>query len=75
MLGKQKVLQMKAIQIELPDKITTELKALVIDGWFTNETEIVCLAVIEFIRHDRLALLEQFQREDIAWALKQKGLA
>jgi len=30
---------------------------------------------MEFMRRDRLALLEQFQREDIAWALKQKGLA
>jgi Arc/MetJ-type ribon-helix-helix transcriptional regulator len=66
---------MKVIQVELPDKITTELEALVKDGWFTDETEIIRLAVMEFMRRDRLTLLEQFQREDIAWALKQKGLA
>ena len=66
---------MKVIQVELPDKITTELEALVKDGWFTDETEIIRLAVMKFMRRDRLTLLEQFQREDIAWALKQKGLA
>ncbi len=66
---------MKVIQIELPDKITTELEALVKDGWFTDETEIIRLAVMEFMRRDRLTLLERFQREDIAWALNQKGAA
>jgi hypothetical protein len=30
---------------------------------------------LEFVRRHRLELLEQFQREDIAWALKQKGIA
>ena len=66
---------MKVIQVELPDKITAELESLVKDGWFTDETEIIRLAVMEFMRRDRLTLQEQFQREDIAWALKQKELA
>jgi Arc/MetJ-type ribon-helix-helix transcriptional regulator len=66
---------MKVIQVELPDKITAELESLVKDGWFTDETEIIRLAVMDFMRRDRLTLQEQFQREDIAWALKQKGLA
>jgi Arc/MetJ-type ribon-helix-helix transcriptional regulator len=69
------VCQMKVIQVELPDKITAELESLVKEGWFTDETEIIRLAVMEFVRRDRLTLQEQFQREDIAWALKQKGLA
>jgi Arc/MetJ-type ribon-helix-helix transcriptional regulator len=66
---------MKVIQVELPDKITAELESLVKDGWFNDETEIIRLAVTEFMHRDRLTLLEQFQREDIAWALRQKGLA
>ena len=66
---------MKVIQVELPDKITAEMESLVNDGWFTDETEIIRLAVMEFMRRDRLTLQEQFQREDIAWALKQKELA
>jgi Arc/MetJ-type ribon-helix-helix transcriptional regulator len=64
---------MKSIQIELPDKLTQELDAMVKAGWFINEAEIVRLALLEFIRHHRLELHEKFQREDIAWALKQKG--
>jgi len=28
---------------------------------------------MEFVRRHRLALSEQFQREDIAWALQQQG--
>ena len=44
-------------------------------GWFSNEAEVVRLAVLEFVRRHRLELLERFHREDIAWALKQKGAA
>jgi len=33
----------------------------------------VRLALLEFVRHHRLELVERFQREDIAWAIKQKG--
>ena len=48
---------MKVIQVELPDKITAELEALVKDGLFTDETEIIRLAVMDFMRRDRLTLL------------------
>jgi len=51
---------MKVIQVELPDKIIAELESLVKDGWFTDETEIIRLAVMEFMRRDRLTLQEQF---------------
>ncbi len=64
---------MKSIHIELPDKLIQELDAMVKAGWFNNESEVVRLAVLEFVRRHRLELLERFQREDIDWALKQKG--
>lgn len=64
---------MKVIQVELPEKIAAEVENMVKDGWFSNETEVVHLALIEFIQRHRLTLLEQFQREDIAWALQQKA--
>jgi len=64
---------MKSIQIELPDKLAQELDAMVESGWFSNDAEVVRLALLEFIRHHRPEVLEQFQRADIAWALKQKG--
>jgi Arc/MetJ-type ribon-helix-helix transcriptional regulator len=63
---------MKVVQIELPDKIAAELETLVKDGWFMDETEVIRLAVLEFIQHHRFVLLEQFQRDDIVWALRQK---
>jgi Arc/MetJ-type ribon-helix-helix transcriptional regulator len=63
----------KTLEVELPESIATELDALVKGGWFANENEIVRLALLEFARRNRFALIEQFQREDIAWALQQKG--
>jgi Arc/MetJ-type ribon-helix-helix transcriptional regulator len=50
-----------------------EVDALVRDGWFADEAEVVRLALIELVHRYRFALLEKFQREDIAWALRQKG--
>ena len=62
---------MKAVQIELPDKLAEQLEALVRAGWFASEAEAVRLALIEFLRHQQFDLLERFQRDDIAWALQQ----
>ena len=64
---------MKSLQIELPEKLAQELDTMVKAGWFHNESEIMRLALFEFIQHSHFELLEQFQREDIAWALTQKG--
>jgi Arc/MetJ-type ribon-helix-helix transcriptional regulator len=63
----------KTLEVQLPEPVATELDALVKSGWFTNESEIVRFALLEFTRRNRFALIEQFQREDIAWALRQKG--
>lgn len=62
---------MKTIVIDLPERMTTEIGALVENGWFANETEIIQTALWEFMRRNRFALTEQFQRADIAWALQQ----
>ncbi len=63
---------MQSIQIELPEKVSQELDFMVKEGWFNSVAEVVRLALLEFIRRHRFELLERFQREDIAWALKQK---
>jgi Arc/MetJ-type ribon-helix-helix transcriptional regulator len=62
---------MKTITVDLPERITTEMGALVEDGWFADESDIIRTALWEFIRHHRFTLAEQFQRADIAWALQQ----
>ncbi len=64
---------MKTLQVELPDKVAEGLQALVKGGWFRDEAEAVRAAVGDFMRAHRLELLEKQQREDIAWALRQKA--
>lgn len=63
---------MKSLQLSLPEPLMAEVSEVVHEGWFRSNSELVRTAVIEFMRHHRFALTEQFQREDIAWALKQK---
>ena len=63
---------MKSIQIELPDMLAGALDTMVQQGWFRSEEEVLRCALIEFLRRYPLALSEQFQREDITWALRQK---
>ncbi len=62
---------MKELHIALPDKVADELEAMVRAGWFQSEDEVVRLALADFVRRRRLELIEEFQREDIAWALNQ----
>jgi Arc/MetJ-type ribon-helix-helix transcriptional regulator len=64
---------MKSLQLKLPDPIMTEVDGLIQEGWFRDKNELVRAAVVDFVRRHRFALIEKFQREDIAWALKQKG--
>ena len=62
---------MKTIAVELPERVTAEIDALVANGWFSDETEIIRVALWEFVHGNRFALSEQYQRADIAWALEQ----
>lgn len=61
----------KTIAVELPDAVSAELDILVENGWFADRSEIVRAALWEFVRRNRFALDEEFQRADIAWALQQ----
>lgn len=64
---------MKQLQIELPDMVVARVEALVRAGMFDSEHELVRTAILEFLRDRRLELTEEFQREDITWALQQKS--
>lgn len=63
---------MKSIQIELPEKLAQKLETLIQRGWFQSEEAAIRFALLEFMQRHHFELLEQFQREDIAWALRQK---
>ncbi len=64
---------MKTIQVEVPDKLAAEIEAFVKGGWFGSEAEVMRAALLEFVRRNRVDVLEGFFREDIRWALSQKG--
>ena len=66
---------MKAINVELPDKLAAEIEAYVRAGWFGSEGEVIRAAVADFIRRRRIQLLDRFMRDDIEWALKLKNAA
>jgi len=62
---------MKTIEVDLSERLTVELDLLLKDGWFADESEIVRTALWEFVRRNRFALTEEYQRADITWALQQ----
>jgi Arc/MetJ-type ribon-helix-helix transcriptional regulator len=51
---------MKAIQLELPDKLAAEIEGYVRTGWFNSEAEVIRAALIDFVRRNRVDLLERF---------------
>lgn len=63
---------MKSVQVELPDKLAAEVEAYVRAGWFGSEADVIRTALAEFIRRNRLELLDRFMRDDIDWALRLK---
>lgn len=60
---------MKRLELEVPDQMAKELEELVRTGWFVSEAEIARQALVGFLRHHRYALQEQYQLDDIRWAL------
>ena len=63
---------MKTLKIEVPDQLAEQIADLVETGWFVNKEEIARLALAEFVHRHRFELEEQFQLEDIRWALSLK---
>ena len=66
---------MTSMQVEMPNHLAASLEQMVQNGWFQTEQEIVRFALVEFLRRHQAELTEQFQREDIAWALSQTTVA
>jgi Arc/MetJ-type ribon-helix-helix transcriptional regulator len=64
---------MKLLQLEVPDQLAAELEDLIKEGWFQSPGDVMRFALLDFVRRHRFELTERFQREDIAWALAQKG--
>ena len=64
---------MKTLKLEVTDKLAEQIERLVQAGWFASGEELARLALSEFLSHHRFELQEQFQRDDIRWALDLKA--
>lgn len=59
---------MKSVSLELPDNLATVLNSYVQAGFFRSEIDVILAAATEFVRRNRIDLIERFAHEDIEWA-------
>jgi Arc/MetJ-type ribon-helix-helix transcriptional regulator len=57
------------IQMTLPPRLYQQIRALVADGWFRDEDDLLFEALRRFLDVHRPELLERFIREDVEWGL------
>lgn len=62
---------MVTINVEIPDRLNAELEELIRDGLFRNQSEILRFAALDYVKRRKLEVIEQQQRDDVAWALAQ----
>lgn len=63
---------MKTLHVEMPDALAEAVEELVRKGWFLDEAAVARQALIDYLRRNPLGYQEQFQQEDIRWALSLK---
>lgn len=63
---------MKTLQVDMPDGLARAVEKLVARGWFVDEAAVARQALVDFLRRNPLELQEQFQEEDVQWALSLK---
>ena len=63
---------LKTVQAELPEKLYEQLKALIEDGWFTDEKDVITEALRRFLETHRPELMAKFVKEDVEWGLYGK---
>ncbi len=61
--------EVKRIQVEIPDQLYQQARALVDSGWFGDEAELFREALRRFLETHRAALMEKFIRDDITWGV------
>ena len=66
---------MKTMSINLPDNLAAEINDYVKAGFFVSEPDVILAAMSEFVRRNRVDLMERFAREDIEWAKKEAQAA
>jgi Arc/MetJ-type ribon-helix-helix transcriptional regulator len=63
---------MNTVAVQIPEQLLHEADEMIHCGLFKSASDVVIAALSEFVRHYRPELMDQYAREDIAWA---KGLS
>jgi Arc/MetJ-type ribon-helix-helix transcriptional regulator len=61
----------KTLSITIPDNLAAQIKDYVKAGFFSSEPDVILAAMSEFLRRNRVDMMERFAREDIEWAKKE----
>jgi Arc/MetJ-type ribon-helix-helix transcriptional regulator len=59
---------MKTVSIDIPDNLAAQLNDYVKAGFFSSEQEVIIAAMTDFLRRNRIDMVERFARSDIKWA-------
>ena len=60
---------MQTVQIELPEQLYKSVNALVKNGWFKDEKEVLYEAIRKFVESYHPELIEKFILDDVEWGL------
>ena len=60
------------IQVDLPVRLHEQMRTLVEEGWFQDESGLLVEALRRFLETHRSELMERFIREDVEWGLPGK---
>jgi len=58
------------IKTILPPRVHQQMRALVAEGWFRDEDELVFEALRRYLETHQPELMERFVREDVEWGLQ-----
>ncbi len=56
-------------QVTFPPRVHQQMRALVAEGWFRDESELVIEALRRYLESHQPELMERFIREDVEWGL------
>ena len=59
---------MKTMSFDIPDNMANQIKDFVKVGFFASEPDVIMAAMTEFIRRNKIDMMERFAMEDIEWA-------
>ncbi len=62
---------MKTLSVNIPDNLAAQINDYVKAGFFSSEPDVILAAMSEFVRRNRIDLMERFARQDIEWAKKE----